>query len=895
VTVPGPVPLATEAQVRRLALRWLRKPGNGRVLAVQARPQWTGPATLDIDGNPVRVVPCPSPLAMRAALVDAKSDERLVVLTDCDADSLGIGLLAHCAKLKVFSIEPWDLVRSEFGVADLDPALVAEGQWLAEALTERTPPQGWPPVTGTVLTRDHALRSLCAALLGVPPGDLDGTGILQWTTRAVDVVRYASLPARLREGVGRWLADTAGPVARWAMSCVDAGHGTDAIPLGLLAGLLWQRTGSGSSTVAAARARMEALIGGDQPSAVDATRWGEAAQAWVERAVVTDPQLVTRIVGRAEEIAHGIRAEKLLGKSDLLPAALTVRRHAFADAVRAALRQPSPVTLGPVEAALRDLRGHRLASVKGVAEDRLKTAEMAVRLLRWLATPQASAPQTLAAAVARQVTEDGWVDRARLDVWEGDADPRVAAAYRALHEAVDVRRTGHDEHFAGLLAQATAADSAPGTMLRVEDIRDRVLRPILAAGHRVLLLVVDGMSVAASTELVASVTETEWIELTRFGGPRFGVLAALPTVTRVSRASLFAGKIAVGEQSEERAAFAAAFGPKARLLHKADLRAGPGASLDPAVVNALGDLDVPVVAAVVNTIDDALERGDPGTAEWSARTVRAVGDLLQHAKDRIVVLLSDHGHVVDRGEEMTLRTDLSGGARWRSADAPAGEGELLFAGPRVALGGGRVVLPWRETLRYAPRKAGYHGGASAAEAVIALTVLTTREDARVPDWAGAPVATPAWWRGPLPVEAGAAVPAAAVPSEDTLFEIAAAPPPTPDAPPVPAVSAGPPPLVTALLASETYRARRKLAGRGALTDDRVAALLTVLIRAGENRARLDSLAAEAGIPAHRIGLTVTALRRLLQVEGYAVIDLDPDGETCVLDLKLLREQFQLGS
>ncbi len=895
MTVPGPVPLATEAQVRRLAQRWLRKPGNGRVLAVQARPQWAGPATLDIDGSPIRVVPCPSPLAMRAALVDAKPDERLVVLTDCDPDSLGIGLLAHCAKLKVFSIEPWDLVRSEFAVADLDPALVAEGQWVAEALTERTPPQGWPPVAGTVLTRDHALRSLSAALLGVPPGDLDGAGILQWTTRAVDVVRYASLPARLREGVGRWLADTAGPVARCAMSCVDAGSGTDAIPLGLLAGLLWERRRGGvPSTVTAARVRMEALIGGTQPSAVDAARWGEAAQAWVERAVDGHAQLVTRIVGRAEEIAHGIRAEKLLVTSDLLPAALAARRHVLADAVRAALRQPSPATLAPVEVALRDLRQHRLALVKGVAEDRFKTAEMAVRLLRWLAVPQAPTPRTLAAAVARQVTEDGWVDRARLAVWEGDADPYVAAAYRELHRAVDARRTGHDEQFAGLLAQATEADSAPGAMLRVEDVRDRVLRPILAAGHRVLLLVVDGMSVAASTELVTSVTETDWIELTRFGGPRVGVLAALPTVTRVSRASLFAGEITVGEQAEERAALATAFGPKARLLHKADLRAGPGASLDPAVIDALGDPQVPLVAAVVNTIDDALDRGDPGATEWSQRTLRSVRDLLHHARDRTVVLLSDHGHVVDRGEEMTLRTDLSGGARWRSADSPTGEGELLFAGPRVALGGGRVVLPWRETVRYAPRKAGYHGGASAAEAVIPLTVLTTREDAKVPEWTGAPVATPAWWRGPLPVEAGAAVPAVAVPCEDTLFEIAA-PPSTPTAPPGPVDSAGPPALVTALLASETYQARRKLAGRGALPDDRVAALLTVLIRDRENRARLDSLAAEAGIPAHRIGLTVTALRRLLQVEGYAVLDLDPDGATCVLDLKLLREQFRLGS
>jgi hypothetical protein len=879
VTVPGAVPLATEAQVRRLAQQWLRKPGNGQVLAVQARPQWAGASTLDVDGRIVRVVPCPSPLAMRAALVDAAPDERLVVLTDCDPDALGTGLLSHCARLKVFSIEPWDLVRSEFNVADLDPALVKEGHWLAEALTEQAQAPGWPPVTGTVLTRDHALRSLTAGLLGVAAGDLDSAGILQWSTRSLDVVRYAALPAELRRGVGNWLAETAGPAARWVMACADAGDGTDAIPLGLLAALLWAEPGSASSTLTAARVRMEALIGGVQPSVADATSWGEAAQAWVERAVDgSDHQLVARTLGRAEEIARGIHAEKLLVKSDLLPAALTARLHAFADALRAALPAPSSSTLGGAEVALRGLRRHRLAAIGG----RIGLAEMAVRLLRWLAKPEAPAPTTLAAAVARQATEDGWVDRARLDIWAGDPDPYLATAYRMLHSAVDSRRAAHDEQFAALLAQNTAADSAPGPMLRVEDVRDHVVRPILDAGRHLLLLVVDGMSVAASTELVASATEAGWIELTPAGGPRVGVLAALPTVTQVGRASLFAGRITVGQQAEERAALAAAFGPRARLLHKADLRAGPGASLDPEVIAVLDDPSVPLVAAVVNTIDDALDRSDPGVAEWGLQTVRAVRDLLEHAKDRVVVLLSDHGHVVDRGEEMRLRSHPSGGARWRAADSPAGEGELLFAGPRVALGGGRVVLPWRETLRYAPRKAGYHGGASAAEAVIPLTILTARDDSAVPGWAGAPIAAMSWWRGPVAGEVAIA------PAEDTLFEFVTAPPSAPPAP------AGAPPLVTSLLASDVYQARRKLAGRTALPDERVSVLLTVLVHAG-GRARLDSLAADAGIPAHRIGLTVTALRRLLQVEGYPVLDIDPDGQTLVLDERLLRDQFQLGS
>ena len=47
---------------------------------------------------------------------------------------------------------------------------------------------------------------------------------------------------------------------------------------------------------------------------------------------------------------------------------------------------------------------------------------MAVRLLRWLATPDAPAAATLYEALHRHVQEDGWVDRARLDIFAGDID-----------------------------------------------------------------------------------------------------------------------------------------------------------------------------------------------------------------------------------------------------------------------------------------------------------------------------------------------------------------------------------------------------------------------------------------------------------------------------------------
>jgi hypothetical protein len=66
-----------------------------------------------------------------------------------------------------------------------------------------------------------------------------------------------------------------------------------------------------------------------------------------------------------------------------------------------------------------------------------------------------------------------------------------------------------------------------------------------------------------------------------------------------------------------------------------------------------------------------------------------------------------------------------------------------------------------------------------------------------------------------------------------------------------------------------------------------------MVAAG-GRAHMDSVAASAGIPAHRAQLTITALRRLLQVEGYPVLDIDADGHTLLLNEQLLRDQFELG-
>lgn len=890
-TVQPPVEVAA---VRRKIESWLRENGPHTAIALRGRPEWPGDPVLVVNDTVVRIVPCPTPLAARAALHDRSDAESLVLLTELTDAELGDGVLAHVSRCAVRSVDTWDLVRQMFGVEILDPTLADRrrggGTWLAAALTDLAPTDGWAPPAGAVLTRDHALGCLAGEVLGLDRDRLDSAGLLEWSTDAPSVLRFTQHRAVVVDGIAAYMAEVVGPAGATIMDAVRAGHGADAIPLGLVVAALWPTPARPASPeVAAARARLEPSFGGVRLTDPQATALAAAAEAWVDRALDSEHRGdVHRMLLRAGRLATSVGAEALLGTSDLLPAGLTRRLQEFA----AAVRLPQEVTADAVAAAqlaATAVERHRFAT-----GTEIETARMAVRLLRWLSTSDSAPPATLLDALHRQVRQDAWVDRARLDVFAGVTDPELAGAYEALYRAADDRRRVHDEQFATLLAAATAANAEPGSLLRVEDVLERVVRPILGGGRRALVIVLDGMSTAAATELAESVLRSgPWLELTPDGGPRTGVLAALPTVTEVSRCSLLSGRIATGKQKEELEALSARF-PGSLLLHKAKLRAGAGSAFDPEVVAAVQDPFLSLVVAVVNTIDDSLDRGDPGTVVWTTETASSVRDLLALAQDRVVVLVSDHGHVVDRGPQRITRTYPSKENRWRPADSPADDGEVFVRGDRVALGGGAVVLPWREELQYGPRKAGYHGGASPAEAVIPLVVLSAGVEDAVPGWAPAPVAGPAWWRAPAALPAGSQParpplvprrrPTGPDPLVAALFDVqppAAAPAPLP-------VRPG---LVDALLASEIYQQRRGAGGR-ALPDDRVAAMLTVLL-AGGGRATMETLAADAGVPAHRMAGTITALRRVLQVEGYPVVEIDPDGQTVKLDAGLLAQQFAL--
>ena len=468
-------------------------------------------------------------------------------------------------------------------------------------------------------------------------------------------------------------------------------------------------------------------------------------------------------------------------------------------------------------------------------------------------------------------------------------EPTLDEQLRALVAESDARRRGEDVRFAARLASYVGHAAPGGPILGVEEVLDRVVAPI-AKQRPALLIVLDGMSHRVACELMEDVVARGWIELRPEGrSTRTLVLSALPSVTGYSRTSLLSGQFTKGTASDEAKAFpahagllaASARGGPPKLFHKGGLKDPHGGLAADLRSEIAGERRV--VAAVVNAIDDHLAKDDQLAAPWSATYIPILRLLLDEARNagRMVVLASDHGHVLDHGG-----TGRDGGPehgeRYRSAVAAAGDGEQLVEGTRVLAHGGRCVLAVAEEIRYSPRKHGYHGGGSPQEVLAPLLVLAPGLTDSLAGWSETAYDPPAWWTG-QPTVAAKPVLAPAVPVEEPSGQLKLTEPKLEPAPT----------WIADLLAADTFVAQRQSASRTQVPDERLLAILAALDAAG-GKLLQDALAQRVGIAPMRLRGTLAAIRQVLNVDGYPVLSVDEDTGDVVLDVRLLREQFGLG-
>ena len=904
------VPAVSQALVRQRAAALVAR-GDARVEVLRALPQWPGQESFEVLGGRVHVCEGISQLAILDAYDRLADGEFLMVLTDRSEQDLGDTVLLRASRRAITTVDAWSEVPTLFGALTCDRALRDVGSWVPDALLDHLPPGGWPPVASQSVTAEHALSNLLARVLGLPlPTDLDALALLQALDRLEVRSAWQGVDTALRASLTAWAGDGIGPVARLALAAA-ASSTVSVIAVGLALDVLWpEGTRHGlplDAAQIAARTRIEPRVGGTPIVALEAREYASLARTVAVRMDADHDAGLGGVIAQAEALLGDLGWAVGGEHSTVLRAGLVARLRCLGAAISSTLSEAAPEAVA-VEASLVAVRDHRLARPD---DPEVATARMAVRLVRWVCTPASPTPTSLGAAMLEQVADGGWVDRALAVVWTGSADPSIGAAYGALAKRVQDRRRARDEVAARLLADATRTDEPLRAFVPVEDLRARVVAP-LAAVAPLLLVVIDGMSVAIATEVAEAAVSLGWTELLppQPGGVRPGALATLPPVTPYSRTSLFAGELLGGQQDTEKSRYTAAL--HSRVFHKDDLRSAGGALLPAALIDALSSQRERAVAVVLNTVDDALSKADPGGTRWTEDTVQHLRSLLNAAAvhGRTVILTSDHGHVIERGGQ--ARPVQGADARWRAVGTgPVGAGEVLVNGRRVLTPGGAAVLAWDEDVRYGSKQAGYHGGGSLAEITIPLIVLARGVDTSIAGWAPGRPQAPTWWNdavvvSPEPVAGGRrdrrSAKTAGVPVD---FGAPAGGATTPRSEPdvgqgtldfeVPQPTVGPrrpQSVVEALLTSAILAEQRSRAGRRALAASTLTAVLEVLVDRG-GRAHRDTVAAAAGVATSAFEPTLAALKRVLNIEGYAVVSLDPDGTTVVLDVSLLREQFAL--
>lgn len=877
----------------------------------------------------------------------------LVVLCDLSDADLGADVLARLTPARVLGLEPWKAVQSLFAVLRLDAAFRKDDSWMAEALLTHVPADLARSLTArAVLSVDVALDALARQLLGAPTLSVDG--ILTAAAGSNPFAALATADPTTRTRLLDALAHRHGPLGQLVASVIRHDRGGELLSLGLAARAVY---GHGEHDGGRPAGRLEARIdGGAIAPATGAALAGRCEEAVAELAR-SDRDRANEVLADANELAADLGADtpedsdwlaagfdrRIELAAGLLDTALSLVTNPIDTGPgpgSTAVDSEARSLLDDLGRALERVSSHQSATSPG-GRARHDHLTMAARLTTWLATPEApfgpghaapggdgsNGPSSFEEAAARYVDTGAWVDRARRRLWRGDADLDVAATYRRVIDAVVVRRRSENQAFAERLAAWTttpgsATNRAQHGLVCVEDVAAEVVGPL----GRVLptvFVVLDGCGLASFVELAPQLGEVGYREVARTSPAdapprRLAGVSVLPTVTEVSRASLLAGHLDRGNQGHERRAFAASTdlrvdGRPGALFHQNSVTGPAGTALAVEVSTALEASGPGVVGVVLNTIDDHLKRGTFPDA-LRIGDIHSLIDLLDAARThgRAVVISADHGHVLaqpDDGGTGTFAGGGSGGERWRDADRAPGDTEVLLQGERVRLGGNAGVLaPWDDDFRYGAKAGGYHGGATPEEVLVPVAVFVPAGIDPPPGWDHLTQVQPLWWDLRLPAPTGPAPTAdgeSEAPSgrgrrrprvdenQPPMFDIPAE---TPTAAPGPtggtSVPQGEPGWLSALLASDVWKAQKSSAARAALPEERVRAVLSVVHRRG-GVASFAAVAADSGIPQTRLAGFLAHLALALNVDGYAVLDVNGQAQEITLSTSILAQQFQI--
>ncbi|MFM0732833.1 BREX-2 system phosphatase PglZ [Paraburkholderia sediminicola] len=879
--------------------RVLASDPTAQAIAIRAVARQVWPDAVTQHGRQFQLRWCESSLAIREALCDLERQDPaasgMVVITPLSTHEVAEDIVARLARARVFQPEGWDTVRLMFQAKETD-ARLGRFAWMPQALIDGASLGAYQPVANGFLDLETAWREVLARFLGIEAARPDAVVLLRWSLTPDADPRLGPLPAAMRSDIVSWLAEAAGVAGGMVLGCVETARTNDALPLGLVSGVIFAPDGEGQAALGQAAIRLERFVNDKHVGVAEGRAWAAAAEQAV-RSLGLEASRAT--LDRADALLRDLRISEFAQLSDVLPSALDQRLTDFALALNAHAVEPSETNLQQVEVQADRALKHALMNDQ---KPRMERVEMARRLARWLLSPMASGT-SLPDSVEWQADQGAYVDWARFRLLGGDELTELSDAYAACRQAAIARRNAFAKPFALALVQwhaQTSADS--GRIVPLERVLDKVLAPI-AAVQPTLLLVMDGLSNSIFRELFSRIAGQGWAELvpTALGQPLVGV-AAVPTVTEVSRASLLCGRLTIGTQAQEKPGFAAHAALLAhsrpehppKVFHKGDLT--DAGSLSPEVRAAIANQRQRVVGVVYNAVDDHLSGPDQLNQRWALEDLRHLLPLLREAREarRVVVITADHGHLLEDGTTLVPGGESD---RWRPGKTTTSPQEIAVSGARVVTsdGSNEVVCLWGESSRYAGRKNGYHGGLSPQEVTVPLSVFVP-VGTSLAGWSPAPPNQPEWWELPLLLQARSPATAAQQPrpTRKKPAEIEAQPglfAPVDLLPPA-TREAAPYDWIGGLLSSSIYASQRQLAARVALPDDKMRLLLEALAERGGKLSRT-ALANRLSLAEVRIGGVLSAVRRVLNVDQAAVLTVDETAGSVELNIALLQQQFRL--
>lgn len=900
------MPVVTEQQLRGQLQRWVSKVKGDRPLffGIRSDLPYEGKASIAIHTRDFSVRDCRSDLEARALLQELNdAGQSGVLLFRIDQPKLGDDVRERLVSRRLLSLSAEDALLELFGARSIDPRIRAS-KVMIQALLGKATSGNCPKTSLGVLDMDFAWNVLLGREPSTPHRP-DLPTLLKWSRDGDAWSMISQLDPALAEAFFEWLEQDTGPAMRSLADCSIRGRNQPELllPLGLCMGALFgESKDEANETRNVARGRLESYLNGETIPAESARAWHRAAR---EVANALDFAGRRALCQEVDALLGALKAEPLAAELDFSEKALEAREDAFAEAVLSFLRRKGMNGAAELKANFDWLAAHALFSGQDGEGSQL-AARMCCRLATWIKQRPASAPErNLGAWMRNYFEESAFVDRALARLTTAEVEGPLRRAFdKVRHQARSLRRDEQRAFAASLDAWLGDPELSPDVR-GVEDVIDQLLVP-LAKTDRLLVLVLDGMGCAEFREILEDVLAREWQPIAP-EGMILPTLAAVPSVTNISRKALFSGKLDHEDPRSETAAFReherlrSVSGTKPpRLFAKAELTQSGTMTLSEDMRKTMADAKSRVVGVVLNAIDDQLSGSDQLNLHWRVASIRLLNQILNLAVEsqRTLVLLSDHGNITDLNQTDLIQEARGDGDRYRfTGGIKDAENEITLHGTRLskATGKDEVIVAQTDAVRYSPRKAGYHGGATDREMVIPLAVFKPAGHETLPEgWDYVEFSHPGWWSWQNTESSGTAKTTTKKPKK------AKQTPKQPEADPnlqlkldsAGSSDSGEKSWTQSLEASAAFKDQWKAMGRTSLRADQVQQFL-LLSQEYQGRIPQNELAKRLGYPSFRLRGLIALLRRLLNIDGYEIVYEDSDTRSVVFDIRLAEKQFDL--